>query len=57
MEHVLSFSSALVPRNKGEYNSKNSQNFRAKPTQCQCSVAQGGNWAPSCAKYGKDLPT
>ncbi|KAH0646574.1 hypothetical protein KY284_034458 [Solanum tuberosum] len=51
-----SSSSALAPRNKGEYNSQNSQNFRAKPAQSQGSVAQGGNWTPTCAMCGRNHP-
>ncbi|XP_049410464.1 uncharacterized protein LOC125873618 [Solanum stenotomum] len=45
-----SSSSATEPRKKGEYTSQNSQNFRSRPAQSQGSVAQGGNWAPTCAK-------
>ncbi|WMV07607.1 hypothetical protein MTR67_000992 [Solanum verrucosum] len=33
--------SALAPRNKCEYNSQNSQNFRARPAHLQSSKAQG----------------
>ncbi|KAG5605984.1 hypothetical protein H5410_027476, partial [Solanum commersonii] len=33
--HAPSSASALAPRNKGEYNSQNSQNFRARPAQSQ----------------------
>ncbi|KAH0642176.1 hypothetical protein KY285_034832 [Solanum tuberosum] len=51
-----SSASAPAPRNKGEYNGQNSQNFRARPAQSQGSVAQGGNWAPACAKYGRNHP-
>ncbi|KAH0678966.1 hypothetical protein KY284_020051 [Solanum tuberosum] len=49
-------SSAPAPRNKGEYNSQNSQHFRARPAQSQGSVAQGGNWAPACARCGRTHP-
>ncbi|KAH0665107.1 hypothetical protein KY285_026313 [Solanum tuberosum] len=50
---TLSSAGAPVPKNKGEYNS---QNFRARLTQSQGSVAQGGNWAPTCAKCGRNHP-
>uniref|UniRef100_M1DTX1 Gag-pol polyprotein n=1 Tax=Solanum tuberosum TaxID=4113 RepID=M1DTX1_SOLTU len=52
-----SSTSAPAPRNKGEYNGKNSQNFRARLTQSQGSVAQGGNWAPACSRYGRTHPS
>ncbi|KAH0679067.1 hypothetical protein KY284_020152 [Solanum tuberosum] len=47
-----SSTSAPAPRNKGEYNSQNSQNFRARPTHSQGSIAQGGSKPPECAKCG-----
>ncbi|KAH0688918.1 hypothetical protein KY289_016276 [Solanum tuberosum] len=50
---ATSSASAPAPRNKGKYNSQNSQHFRARPAQSQGSVAQGGNWAPTCAKGGR----
>ncbi|KAH0733004.1 hypothetical protein KY289_004192 [Solanum tuberosum] len=53
---ALSSASAPAPRNKGENNSQNLQNFRARPAQSQGSVAQGGNWTPTCAKCGKNHP-
>ncbi|KAG5619758.1 hypothetical protein H5410_004976 [Solanum commersonii] len=37
-----SSASAPAPRNKGEYNSHNLQNFRARLAHSQGSVAQGG---------------
>uniref|UniRef100_M1CUE9 Gag-pol polyprotein n=1 Tax=Solanum tuberosum TaxID=4113 RepID=M1CUE9_SOLTU len=37
-----SSSSAPAPRNKCEYNSQNSHNFRARPAHSQGSKAQGG---------------
>jgi len=48
-----SSASAPAPRNRVEYNGQNSQNFRARPAQSQGSVAQGGNWAPACARCGR----
>ncbi|KAG5572887.1 hypothetical protein H5410_062653 [Solanum commersonii] len=51
-----SSASALAPRNKGEYNSQNSQHFRVRPSQSHGSVAQGGNWASACAKYSRNDP-
>uniref|UniRef100_M1DIK1 Gag-pol protein n=1 Tax=Solanum tuberosum TaxID=4113 RepID=M1DIK1_SOLTU len=39
---VSSSVSAPAPRNKCEYNSQNSQNFRARPAHLQGSKAQGG---------------
>ncbi|KAH0729889.1 hypothetical protein KY289_001077 [Solanum tuberosum] len=51
-----SSTSAPAPRNKGEYNGQNSQNFRARPAQSQGRVAQGGNWAHVCGKCGRTHP-
>ena len=51
-----SSASALAPRNKGEYNSQNSQNFKSRPAQSGGSVTQGGNRAPTCPKCGKNHP-
>ncbi|KAH0765418.1 hypothetical protein KY285_001289 [Solanum tuberosum] len=53
---ALSSANAPAPRNKGENNSQNLQNFRARPAQSQGSVAQGGNWTPRCAKCGRNHP-
>ncbi|KAK4717702.1 hypothetical protein R3W88_016040 [Solanum pinnatisectum] len=52
-----SSASALAPRNKGEYNVQNLQNFRTRLLQSQGSVAQGGKWAPACARYGRTHPS
>ncbi|TMX04319.1 hypothetical protein EJD97_009921 [Solanum chilense] len=46
--------SAHTPRNRGEYNGKNSKNFKARPAQSQVSVAQGGSWAPACGSCGRN---
>ncbi|KAH0654435.1 hypothetical protein KY290_032963 [Solanum tuberosum] len=51
-----SVASAPAPRNKCEYNSQNSQYFRARPGHSQGSVAQGGNWEPACARCGRTHP-
>ncbi|XP_049395431.1 uncharacterized protein LOC125859676 [Solanum stenotomum] len=51
-----SSASAPTPRNKCEYYGQNSQYFRSKPAQSQGSVAQGGSWAPACAKCGRTHP-
>ncbi|KAH0764840.1 hypothetical protein KY285_000711 [Solanum tuberosum] len=48
-----SSASAPAPRNRGEFNNQNSQNFRARPAQSQGSVAQGGNGIPACTKCGR----
>ncbi|WMV26573.1 hypothetical protein MTR67_019958 [Solanum verrucosum] len=48
-----SSASAPAPRNKCEYNSQNSQNFRVRPAHSQGSVAQGGNETPAYAKCGR----
>ncbi|KAH0676229.1 hypothetical protein KY285_024030 [Solanum tuberosum] len=48
-----SSASATAPRNKCEYNSQNSQNFRARPAHSQGSKAQGGTKTPACAKCGR----
>uniref|UniRef100_M1DMG3 Gag-pol polyprotein n=1 Tax=Solanum tuberosum TaxID=4113 RepID=M1DMG3_SOLTU len=45
-----SIASAPAQGNKGEYNSQNSQNFRARHAHSQGSIAQGGNETPTCAK-------
>jgi len=45
---------APTPRNKFEYNSQNSKHFKTRPAQSQGSVAQRGNWAPACAKCGRN---
>nr|AAV31185.2 Gag-pol polyprotein, putative [Solanum tuberosum] len=47
-----SSTSAPVPKNKGEYNGQNSQNFRARPAHSQGSKAQGGTKTPACARCG-----
>ncbi|KAG5631690.1 hypothetical protein H5410_003407 [Solanum commersonii] len=39
-----------------DFTNENSQNFRARPTQSQGSVAQGANWTPTCAKRGRNHP-
>ncbi|XP_049405237.1 uncharacterized protein LOC125868684 [Solanum stenotomum] len=41
---------------KGEYNGQKSQNFKDRPALSQGSVAQGGNWAPTCIKCGRIHP-
>lgn len=51
--HAPSSVCAPAPTNKGEYNSQNSQPFRARPAQSQSSVEQGGNGAFACVKCGK----
>ncbi|KAL3370422.1 hypothetical protein AABB24_007457 [Solanum stoloniferum] len=48
-----SSASTPAPRNIGEYNGQNSQNFRTRPTQSQGSVAQRGNWALVCGRCGR----
>ncbi|XP_004237274.1 uncharacterized protein [Solanum lycopersicum] len=48
-----SSASALVPKNRGEYNGQNSQNYKAMPAQSQGSMAQGSSWAPTYAKCGR----
>ncbi|WMV07605.1 hypothetical protein MTR67_000990 [Solanum verrucosum] len=48
-----SSASAPAPRNKCEYNSHNSQNFRARTSHSQSSKAQGGTKTPACAKCGR----
>ncbi|XP_049391631.1 uncharacterized protein LOC125856103 [Solanum stenotomum] len=53
---ATSSASAPVPRNRGEYNGQNSQNFRTRPALSQGSVAQRGNWAHACAKCGTNHP-
>ncbi|KAG5586825.1 hypothetical protein H5410_047259 [Solanum commersonii] len=45
---------APAPRNKGEFKNQSSQNFRARLSQSQCSVARGGNETPECAKCGRN---
>uniref|UniRef100_M1DC58 Gag-pol polyprotein n=1 Tax=Solanum tuberosum TaxID=4113 RepID=M1DC58_SOLTU len=45
-----SSASAPAPRNECEYNSQNSQNFRARPEHSQGSKAQGDTKTPACAK-------
>ncbi|WMV19413.1 hypothetical protein MTR67_012798 [Solanum verrucosum] len=49
-----SSASALAPRNKCEYNSQNSQNFKTRPVYSQGSKAQGGTKTPACAKCGRN---
>ncbi|KAG5590778.1 hypothetical protein H5410_041292 [Solanum commersonii] len=53
-EPVPSSAIALAPRNKGEFNNQNSQNFRAIAVQSHGSVAQRGNGTPACAKCGRN---
>uniref|UniRef100_M1D8G3 Gag-pol polyprotein n=1 Tax=Solanum tuberosum TaxID=4113 RepID=M1D8G3_SOLTU len=48
--HAPSSTSAPTPRNKCEYNSQNSQKFRAKPVHSQGTMAQGDTKTPACAK-------
>ncbi|KAH0702583.1 hypothetical protein KY285_016861 [Solanum tuberosum] len=48
-----SSASAPAPRNKCEYNSQNSQNFKARPAHSQGSKAQRGTKTPACAKCGR----
>ncbi|WMV26066.1 hypothetical protein MTR67_019451 [Solanum verrucosum] len=48
-----SYASAPAPRNKCEYNTQNSQNFRARPAHSQGSKAPGGTKTPACAKCGR----
>ncbi|WMV59048.1 hypothetical protein MTR67_052433 [Solanum verrucosum] len=48
-----SSASAPAPRNKCEYNSQNSQNFRARPAHSQGSKTQGGTKTPACVKCCK----
>nr|XP_004239542.1 uncharacterized protein LOC101263910 [Solanum lycopersicum] len=52
-----SCASVPAPRNKDEHHGQNSQNFRARPTQSQGSVAQGGSSAPAYAKCGVTHPS
>ncbi|WMV24113.1 hypothetical protein MTR67_017498 [Solanum verrucosum] len=42
-----SSASAPTPRNKCEYNSQNSQNFRARPAHSQGNKAHGGTRTPA----------
>ncbi|WMV18849.1 hypothetical protein MTR67_012234 [Solanum verrucosum] len=49
-----SSASAPAPRNKCEYNSQNSQNFRARPAHSQGSKAQGGTKTPACGQAEKE---
>lgn len=53
---ALSSASTPSPRNKGQYNSHNSQHFKARPAQSKGSVAQESNQAVVCAKYGITYP-
>ena len=48
-----SFTSAPALKNNGEHHGKNLQNFGAKPTKSQGSVAQGGSWDSVCPRCGK----
>uniref|UniRef100_M1E173 Gag-pol polyprotein n=1 Tax=Solanum tuberosum TaxID=4113 RepID=M1E173_SOLTU len=48
-----SSASEPAPRNKCEYNSQNSQNFRTRPAHSQCSKAQWGTKTHACAKCGR----
>ncbi|XP_049381147.1 uncharacterized protein LOC125845640 [Solanum stenotomum] len=49
-----SSASAPAPTNKIEYNSQNSQSFRAKPAYSQGSMAQRGSKPPAYAKCGRN---
>ncbi|KAH0679464.1 hypothetical protein KY284_020549 [Solanum tuberosum] len=51
-----SSASAPAPRNRGDYNGQNSQDFRARPAQSRSSVAQGGSLTHACARYGRTHP-
>ncbi|WMV14371.1 hypothetical protein MTR67_007756 [Solanum verrucosum] len=48
-----SSASAPAPRNKCEYNSQNSQNFRARLAHSQGRKAQWGTKTSACANYGR----
>ncbi|WMV18910.1 hypothetical protein MTR67_012295 [Solanum verrucosum] len=50
---ATSSASAPAPWNKCEYNSQNSQNFRARPAHSQSSKAQRGTKNLICAKCGR----
>ncbi|XP_015060222.1 uncharacterized protein LOC107006097 [Solanum pennellii] len=52
--HAPSSPSANAPKNRGECNDKNSQNFKDRPAQSQGSVAQGGIWAPGYGRCGRN---
>ncbi|WMV58264.1 hypothetical protein MTR67_051649 [Solanum verrucosum] len=45
--------SSPAPRNKCEYNSQNSKNFRSRPAHSQGIKAKGGTKTPACAKCGR----
>ncbi|WMV46651.1 hypothetical protein MTR67_040036 [Solanum verrucosum] len=51
--HDPSSVSAPAPRNRGEFQNQNSQNFRARPSHSQGSVAKRGSKHPACAKCGR----
>ncbi|KAG5595267.1 hypothetical protein H5410_036499 [Solanum commersonii] len=50
---ALSSASALAPRNKNDHRNQNSQNFRAKDSESQDSVAQVFTRNPLSGKCGK----
>ena len=43
-----------MPRNRGEYNGQNSQNFKVRIPQSQDSVAPVGSWALVYGRCGKN---
>jgi len=49
-----SSASAPAPKKRGEFRNQNSQNFRARPTQFQGSVVQGGNGTHACVMCGRN---
>lgn len=52
--HAPSSNSAPAPRNRGEFNGQNSQNFKGRLAQFTGSVAQVGSWASLCGRYGRN---
>ncbi|XP_049381293.1 uncharacterized protein LOC125845820 [Solanum stenotomum] len=51
--HAPSAASAPAPKNRGEFKNLNSHNIRARPTESQGSVAQGGNGTYAGVNYGR----